>query len=49
MLILESLNEAKELVEKGNYLISSAAKAKGVPKETLCRWLHKTPGKQDSG
>ena len=49
MLILESLNEVKELVEKGNYLTSSAVKAKGVPKETLRRWLHKTPGKQDSG
>ena len=43
---LESLNKAKELVEKGKYLISSAAKAKGLPKETLRRWLHKTPGKQ---
>ena len=46
---LESLNEAKELVEKGNNSISSAAKAKGVSKETLCRLLHKTPGKQGSG
>ena len=39
----------KQLVEKGNYSISSTAKAKGVPKETLCRLLHKTPGKQGSG
>ena len=46
---LESLNEAKELVEKGNYSISSAAEAKGVPKETLHRWLQKTLGKQGSG
>ena len=45
---LESLNKAKELVEKGKYLISSAAKAKGLPKETL-RSANKTPGKQGSG
>ena len=46
---LEPLNEANELVKKGNYSIRSAAKAKGVLKETLHRWLHKIPCKQGSG
>ena len=46
---LESLNKTKMLVESGNYSISSSAKAKGVPKKTLHRWFHKTPGKQGRG
>ena len=40
--------EVKELVKIGVMSFNDAAKAKGLPKETLRHWLQKTTSKQGS-